>query len=91
MIVVLDYYIALFFLRNRKLCSKVFALEKSHEFFPLENWLIFSITASQKSMNKQGSNGNIVPLQNKDTGRLAFVQFPSCLQCLEAFKRKKKM
>lgn len=40
-------------------------------------------------MNKQGSNGNLVPLQNKNTGRLAFTQFSSCLQCLDAFKRKK--
>ena len=27
----------------------MFALEESHGFFPFENWLIFSITVSQKS------------------------------------------
>lgn len=62
----------------------MFALEESHGFFPFETWLIFSITVSQKSMNKQGSNRNTVPLQNKNIGRLAFAQFSSCLQCLDA-------
>lgn len=63
----------------------MFALEESHGFFPSENWLIFSITVSQKSMNKQGSNRNTVPLQNKNIGRLALHGFFLCLQCLDAF------
>lgn len=53
----------------------MFALEESHGFFPFENWLIFSRTVSQKSMNKQGSNRNTVHLQNKNIDRLAFAVF----------------
>ena len=51
------------------ICSKVFALEESHGFLPFENWLIFSVTVSQKSVNKQGSNRNSMPSQNKNIGR----------------------
>lgn len=40
-------------------------------------------------MNKQGDNRNTLPLQNKNIGRLAFAQFSSCPQYLDAFKRKK--
>lgn len=67
----------------------MFALEESHGFFPFENWLIFSITVSQKSMNKQGGNRNTVLLQNKNIGRLAFVWFSSCLSVWMLFKEKK--